>query len=261
MESSLLDLEPMPAGLGAQVLTPVERVFEDAEVAGALRRSLAAHHLLLFRGRMFSPSEQLALGRVFGEPERFGSRHLPGHPFVSRVTNRAGDGHWNDIGRYWHADGTMLRNPTVVSLWHVVRPGRGGDTLFADMHRALAELPPAWRSALEQFRMVARTGAVHPAVRRHPLTGSPALYTSLRMARAFEGLTEAESRAWLDRIGQHLDRPGGHVRHRWQAGDLLVGDNFSVAHCATPNDPAVRRVLHRVTIGSDRSAYLAQAYA
>jgi taurine dioxygenase len=38
------------------------------------------------------------------------------------------------------------------------------------------------------------------------------------------------------------------MRHRWQAGDLLMWNNLSVLHRRDPFDASSRRVMHRTQI-------------
>jgi taurine dioxygenase len=219
---------------------------------------LVKHHLLVIRAKVLAPSEQIAFARFFGVPERwpYEASQLAGHPEIYRVANTPGAGH-QDIGRYWHADGTFIKgHPTAISLWHVVEhPSQGGDTLFANMHVAYETLPADLEGQVDGLQMVGYSGSVHPVVQTHPVTGRKALYTSIGMTKSFIGLDEAETKALLKRLNDHLDRPGGHYRHQWRPGDLIVGDNFSVAHQATPLDPRYPRVLHRVTIRGDASIY------
>jgi taurine dioxygenase len=85
------------------------------------------------------------------------------------------------------------------------------------------------------------------------------LYINVRSTDYFLGMSKAESRVLLERLGEHLnaylDRPDGHYRHKWLVGDVVIGDNFSVAHKAIPADPQFPRTLHRVTIQGGTAFY------
>lgn len=164
------------------------------DTVALLRRALVKHHLLVIRAKVLAPSEQIAFARIFGVPERwpYEESQLAGHPEIYRVANTPGAGH-QDIGRYWHADGTFITgHPTAISLWHVVEhPSQGGDTLFANMHVAYETLPSDLKRQVDGLRMVGYSGSVHPVVQTHPVTGRKALYTSIGMTKSFVGLDEA----------------------------------------------------------------------
>jgi taurine dioxygenase len=85
-------------------------------------------------------------------------------------------------------------------------------------------------------------------VKRHPATRRKMLYTSIKRTENFVGMDSNQTKAVLDRLDAHFNRPGGHYRHKWQVGDVVIGDNFSVAHHATATDPKFPRILHRVSI-------------
>ncbi len=250
-------IEPLATGLGAEVRGVTE---PSPQCATMLRNALVEHHLLVIRARPLSPPEQIAFASIFGVPEIVGRRaHTPEYPAIYRTSNQPNDGNLN-VGRYWHADGTMLKNASAISIWHVIQhPTDGGDTLFTDMHRAFDELPGELRNSIENLQMISSTGSMHPVVQTHPVTRRKALYTSLGMTRAFAGLGNDETKSMLQRLANHLNRPGGHYRHKWQVGDVVVADNFSIAHKATATDSRFGRVLHRVSIrGGARRSTIAQ---
>ena len=95
-----------------------------------------------------------------------------------------------------------------------------------------------------------------PLVRRHPETGREALYLG-ESARAFEGMTPAESRPLLDFLIRHATQPRFTYRHRWQAGDLLVWDNRCTIHLALGDyDPSEVRQMERTTVKGHPSGHL-----
>jgi taurine dioxygenase len=248
----LVTVEPITQDFGAEI-GGLKRI--TPQLIDIFRESLLKHHLLVLRARILTPAELLSLAQIFGTAELWGDKFaLPGHPGVYRITNQPGQGH--HVGQYWHADGTIRRQSTAISLWHVVRfPEEGGDTLFANMHRAYDELPGDLKARLDDLRMIAVSGATHPVIQRHPVTGRKALYSSVRNTKVFSGLNEKETSDLLARLDAHLDRPGGHYRHKWREGDVVIGDNYAVAHKGTPTDPRFLRVLHRVTIRGDAAFY------
>ncbi len=244
----MITVEPITENLGAEVKGVLDTRVSREEIVATLRDALVEHHLLVVRARPIGPKEQVAFATIFGTPEIYKKPQMPEHPEIYRVANRPELGHVN-IGQYWHVDGTMREGGVPITIWHVVQnPEEGGDTLFQNMQRAYDELPADLKAIADGLTMVNTSGPQHSVVKRHPATGRKSLYINMELTRNFSGLSPEESKAINARFAQHLDREGGHYRHKWRTGDILVGDNFSCAHKATPADPRSPRVLHRATI-------------
>ena len=88
----------------------------------------------------------------------------------------------------------------------------------------------------------------HPIVRRHPITGKPALYICPGMTTEILGLPAAESRALLDQLFEWIVRPEFVYSHRWQLGDCLLWDNACTMHKRDPFDATQKRLMKRTTI-------------
>jgi taurine dioxygenase len=257
----MISIEPITPDLGAEVRGLVDARATRDQVATILRRALLEHHLLVVRARILNPREQISLGMIFGELMMVPDPVIPEYPQILRITNQPGEKN-NNVGLHWHVDGTREKFGTPISIWHVIqRPAEGGDTLFANMHRAYEELDEDFRRQIDGLKMVSDSGAVHALVKRHPATKRKMIYTSIRRTHNFLGMDRDQTKAVLNRLDEHLNRPGGHYRHKWQDGDVVIGDNFSVAHQATPTDPRFPRILHRVTIRGGTAFYRPAAQA
>jgi alpha-ketoglutarate-dependent taurine dioxygenase len=77
------------------------------------------------------------------------------------------------------------------------------------------------------------------------MTGVPALYLN---ELCLAGTVGAEyDRSVVESLLQHATEPRFVYRHLWEAGDVLVWDNRSVMHRATPIGEGCVREVHRVT--------------
>ena len=94
-------------------------------------------------------------------------------------------------------------------------------------------------------------GAAHPVVRIHPETGRKALYVNSAHTTHFQGWTEQESRSLLDYLFEHQVRPEFTCRFRWGPGSLALWDNRCAQHNPVNDYQGVRRIMHRVPLGSD----------
>jgi taurine dioxygenase len=193
------------------------------------------------------------------------------HPEIEGITilsNRVEMGRpvgIRDAGSWWHSDYSYRRVPANATiLWSIEIPEQGGDTWFADLATAYAELPAdvserclgqvvrqqyrwtpdrshpesRWQLLSEDER--AETPEVyHPLVRTHPETGERALFISDGLTTGIVGIDdipERESDALLDQLYAHCNEPRFHYRHVWRTNEVVLWDNRSVMHRATTRE-------------------------
>ena len=161
-------------------------------------------------------------------------------------------------------------------LYSVEVPPVGADTLFASMHLAYESLPTAMQQRIRPLTAThsylgyygkafadrapltheqkARTpDVIHPVVRTHPTTGRLSLYVGQDIVKEINGLPQQEGDALLAELNAHAIHDSNVFRHVWQQGDLVLWDNRSTLHCATPyDDNTYRRVMHRTTVAGTR---------
>lgn len=256
---------PLSGSVGAEILGVDLANLEPAEFE-AIHSAFLEHHVLVFRDQKLTGDQQIAFGRRFGElyvhpiiP------HLPDHPEIIPITNH---GKKRSLTEVWHSDVSFDATPPMASaLLAVELPPFGGDTLFANQHKAYDQLSEGMKKMLAPLRAI-HTGAglataagkgeswrehgqSHPVVRTHPETGRPALYVNPGFTVAFEGMTLDESRPLLEYLHEIGHGPDVSYRHRWQMGDLVMWDNRSVQHYAVHDHGDAPRTMHRITIMGD----------
>lgn len=278
-----LDLRPFDAPLGAEILGLDLSVPLDETRFRRVHQAHLDHHVLVFRDQRITPQQQIDFSRRFGALQIHVLRQfqLPGHPEVLVVSNIVENGQpigLGDAGHYWHSDLSYKERPSLGSLLHAQElPAEGGDTLFANMHRAYDTLPAAlrhavdglraehsylakyeelrqrnpWRPKLSEAQIAEVRPVVHPVVRTHPETGRKALFVSEHFTTRIVGLPERESADLLAQLFAHSVRPEHVWRQRWQPHDLVFWDNRSVMHLAAGCPDHLRRRLNRTTIEGD----------
>ena len=92
---------------------------------------------------------------------------------------------------------------------------------------------------------------VHPLVITQAETGRKILKLSPMHSRYILGMDPAESDALLEELAAHLCDDSFSYWHDWQAGDMMVWDNWRVIHSAEGVPPEVKRVAMRTTIKGD----------
>jgi alpha-ketoglutarate-dependent taurine dioxygenase len=217
--------------------------------ANGLREALLDHGVLVFRSAGLTPERLVGFARTFGELESFPPHptQFAEHPEIVRLSNVEGLG-YPTVGHHWHPDGHVRPEPTSVSLLYCVQPSRqGGETLFADSHRAYDTLPATSKRRLEGVRAQRENAVAHPLVRNHPVTGRPSLYLNAGRTARLLGTDTERPEELVAELVEHLERLDGIYRHRWSAGDLVVWDNAAILHRATPAS-ADPRVVHRVEV-------------
>jgi len=230
-----------------------------------IRAAWNSYHLLLFRGLDLTSDDQLRFIRHFGEPL---CETLDGSPF-SYVSNVRDDAIIRAGALFFHSDLAFTPDPLrAISLFAVEAPEGVAPTSFINAIRGCETLPEALAErieglrALHTFDLVNQRGdvryrvaelppdaprALHPVVWQHPELGRSILYVNSMQTDRIEGLPEAESRALLEELLEHLYRPEHIYQHDWQPKDFIFWDNWALQH-ARP-ELSANRTLRRVAIG------------
>ena len=265
-----LRVVPTTPTLGATV-TGIDLASVTAGDVEAVIAAILEHKVLFFTGQHLSPAAQLAFARHLGEIDvaPFGPKH-PDYPEMTVLDQVSPKNQGADA---WHTDNTYLScPPSFTILQSVMLPELGGDTCFADMYAAFDALSSQLQAFLYELtathdltktlrRAIADGNADvdlatmqqqwppvhHPVVRVHPDTGRKALFVNGNFTTKIDGLTSAESEAFLSMLLDHVGSPAFQCRHRWSPGTLTMWDNRCVQHYAVP-DYSTRRIMHRLTI-------------
>jgi len=169
----------------------------------------------------------------------------------------------------WHTDASYDQRRGLYSLLaaHVIPPGGGAPTEFADMRAAYDALSwqkkqfieslvaehSVWHSrALGGMTDVSETEKASRPPARHALVhthaGRKVLYLASH-ASHIVGMPLAEGRALLAELMAHATQPRFVYRHEWRVGDLLVWDNLATMHRGTPyDDTRYPRDMRRTTV-------------
>ncbi len=277
------EIRPLPGPLGAEIIG-LDLIRElDAEDFAAVHQAHLDHHVLVFRSQNIQPEHQIAISRRFGPLQIHVLKdfQLAGYPEILLVSNIKENGKpigLGDAGAFWHSDLSYLNTPSLGSMLHAQElPAEGGDTLFANQHRAWETLPDdlkteleslqaehsylaqyetlrersPWRPKLTQAQVDAVPPVAHPVVRTHPETGRKALFVSEHFTTRILSVSSAQSDDLLKFLFAHTTAPELVYRHQWQPHDMVFWDNRSVTHLAAGTPDHLRRKLYRTTIEGD----------
>jgi alpha-ketoglutarate-dependent taurine dioxygenase len=273
---------PLGAAMGAEITgVNVADLTDDsfAEIADALYR----HKMIYFRDQDISHTDQENFTRRFGE---FGkdayTTGVDGHPDIQPVLKEADSRAHMIFGGAWHTDSPFLEVPPAITiLYGRDIPPFGGDTMWANSALAYAFLSDTMKETLADLKvhMSARTvlaevkkgtekfgekslggtplqfdadslitGAFHPLIRTHPVTGEKALYADDSYAVSIQGMTDAEADAILGFLRHHITQPAFTCRLRWEPHTLTMWDNRLCIHHAFNDHDGYRREMFRTTV-------------
>ncbi len=276
--STSLRIEPLDASFGA-IVTGVTLATIDEAQWRELYATWLRYALLVFPGQHLTREQQVAFARRFGplEIELTPISNVRKDGSIRAETND------DDVIKVlkgnmgWHADSTYMPVQAKGAVFSAeVVPPTGGDTGFADMRAAYDALDPATReeverqSALHSLRYSqAKLGHQHtagsaysgygfhdgpvprrPLVKVHPETGRKSLLIG-RHAHALNGMDDAQSEAFLQRLLDEACQPPRVYHHRWTAGDALLWDNRCLLHRAMPWDMRLPRVMWHSRLAGD----------
>ena len=251
----------------------------DGATKAALRDALDRFAVLVLPGQVIDDQAQIAFSQGFGALEMTRPGALGAGSAVIVLSNIGPGGEIaapsdkqllnNKANRHWHHDSSFKPIPARASLLSAREiPSAGGNTEFAFMRGAFAALDTAeqarlrgmvalhdfgWsRGRVDPTLVTEAEKTQHPAVRQAVVLEEnpygPALYLGAH-ARSIDGMTEAESRALIDRLMAHATEDRFIYSHRWSPGDLLIWDNRAVLHRATPfASTTERRHMVRTTV-------------
>ena len=248
----------------------------------AIRTAWLENHVLAFPDQPMTDDDLERFTLYFGP---FGA-----DPFIAPISgrehiiavHRAADETASIFAEAWHTDWSFQVNPPAgTCLFGITIPKAGGDTLFANQHKALDEMPGELRRRLTGKKAVHSAGVAygrggiygesdqqserameilysdeadeahsHPLIRKHPETGREGIFGCLGYIRGIEGMEHEEAMALLMELYQWQGRPEFQYRHTWEPDMLVLWDNRSVLHMATAGYDGHERLLHRTTIGN-----------
>ncbi len=242
-------------GLAVWGIEPHENL--ETNVIEFLKKAIQDFHLVVVKGKTpLLPKEQIDFTTLFGSPQKF--NFIPGqfkeYPEVFKVTNKPGDAYAN-VGQYWHADGSIFNKPTYLSLYNIQQiPEEGSSTYFTSLIDALNRLPEELKKDLSTIESLHGTGYKnHPIIWNHPISGTPVLHVS----EGFKGgyidangylYSPKEAEELHEMLNKHLWEKDTFYEHQWEYGDLIIADNYAVAHHAKSTTGMTSRVLHRTAV-------------
>jgi taurine dioxygenase len=274
--SEALTTVPLAGAVGSVVTgLDIASGLSDATMR-ALIALLHERGVLVIKEQRLSDADYVRFGRQWGRPlEFFIAEHRDAEfPELIHIDNSpATPQAMRDGAVHWHSDGSYEEEPAAVTmLYGKEAPDEGGETHFASTAAAYEALSEAMKTRLEGLVARHRLGMApwiggetkpdprrperpmpdqrQPLVIEHPVTGRKAIFTS-GTAYAIEGMAQAEATKLIRALRRHVVRLEFRATYKALPGDVVLWDNFSTVHCASPiaysDAPGQRRLLYRIS--------------
>ena len=280
-----MKVEQLSCALGAELTgVSLADAARDDGLFAAIQAELLRHKVLFLRDQDISRADHVAFARRFGELEDHpvaGSD--PEHPGLVRIyksPEQPNDRYENS----WHTDATWRESPPMGAVLRCVEcPPVGGDTMWANMALAYAQLPQDVKDLIGPLRarhsIEATFGAAmpiekrlalramypdpeHPVVRTHPETGEKVLFVNGFVTHFTNFHTPANVRVGqdytqgrtqlLDYLISQAAIPEYQVRWRWKPNSVAIWDNRATQHYAVMDYGPCHRKMERAGIVGDK---------
>lgn len=282
----MIEILPTAGRLGADVLGADLREPLEAATILQLVDAIVALKVLRIRKQDLTHGDYARFGSHFGQPTFFAalSDRDSGYPQLIHITNSPAIPKFQrDGAAFWHTDGTYDKVPVSTTMLHALEaPDEGGETLFADLAAAYAELPCDMRERIEGLQVLHRMSGGkrfadekqvseegvafgqtmvddrgvqvtrHPLVLTHPLSGRKALCGIGGTSFGVDGLSAEEGEALLTKLKRFATQDRFCTAIKAHTGDILMWDCLSTIHRAVPieysNELRHRRILLRLSV-------------
>lgn len=274
MAYQTLETTPLTPHIGAEVTGVDLSATLSAEQQQDVRQAFVDWKVLVFRDQDLNPEQHKEFGRLFGSLHVHPLQHdYGGDPEILTVKTTAKSRY--TAGDGWHTDVSCEEQPPMGSMLYMKEvPDSGGDTLFANMHRAYETLSEPMQAFLEGQTAI-HDGAIpyvgnygiappagqnyprteHPVIIRHPESGERVLFVNSGFTSHIVGMHRSESRALLDMLFTHIaSTPSLTCRVSWEPGTLTFWDNRCTQHHAVWDYHPQTRHGERVSIIGQRPA-------
>lgn len=277
----MIEIKPSGQACGAEIAGVDLTEPLESNVVHEIRDAWLAHHVVSFPNQDLSDDDLERFAQYFGD---FGVdtffAPIEGRKHIAAVLREAGDTS-PIFADAWHSDWSFQASPpSATILYGIDIPPVGGDTLFANQHLALSEMPDdlrarfAGKTAVHSAALAyapdtgaygtkERMGSMnirpskdayekqsHPLFRTHPETGREGIFSAaFAYILGFEEMSDEEAFPLLRELLAWQTQERFVYRHRWQPKMLIMWDNRSVLHRATGGYEGHRREMHRITVG------------
>jgi taurine dioxygenase len=271
-----LTFDRLPGNFGVEVRDIDIPSLADGDV-DALLQELYTNRFIVLRAGELSKKAFITFSRRVGNPILLSIYTDDQYPEISTLTNVGIDTEKEERGAaHWHSDQSFKQDvSSVTMLYSVEAPEFRGETQFCDMVAAYQTLPDETQTQIDELIVEHRHGVsisarpgdhtpvppegwdqsqkvYHPLVRVHPVTGEKTLYAIAGTCQGVKGMEQPVAETLLKDLGDHAFQTRFITQHKHTPHDLVLWDNATTMHSATPiaaaTGPHDTRVIHRISV-------------
>ena len=263
------DVIPLTAAAGAEI-RGINLVHLQEECADLIKQEAFMHRFLVFRGQSLPWNEQIRVTSLFGtivddanNPHRAKFDKTP-DPRIVYFSNDESLGLRGNGIEGWHCDGNTVEVPHTFTFIYCVQPNKNGPTLVVPLREIVEMLSDEEKKYLETAYFVSGSNAsiIHPLLYKHPQRNDDTIMLALGTLSGqylqddgngnMKTLTKDETQFIMDLLEAKILGSNLIYAMNYKAGDLLIVNNYAVAHIAGPGSqlsPEVSgtRIIHRST--------------
>lgn len=238
-------------GVELQDITDITNL--EKPIIDSLKQLVAAYSVVVIKGkRKWTEEEQVYLTNALGTIELPVVYSIP----PSQVEERKSDAKvTKGSGVFWHSDNSYQERPSHLSVFQMVEiPASGTKTSFASLINLSANLPEKDSLLWRDYGVVYRDTVIHPLLWKHPFNGKDTIYFDIGFSTdilnhcdAGNKLPIKESNQIFNYINERLSNEESLIEHQWAEGDIIILDNYAVAHRADILLENEKRTLLRMT--------------
>ena len=268
-----LKTRPLKPGFGVEILDLDLPAASEEELLG-FDAIVRQHPVVVVRNQVMTAAEAV---RVAGRMGKISAQYRVGpHPEFPEITilsnKRGPDGKLigaHEQGRNWHTDGTTYAKLGLTTMLYGLEcPAEGGDTLFADAVRAYEDLTPEQKAEVEAIQVIHNRAhlikkynpnvlsaediekmkdVIHPAV--VDLGDRKSFFLTNGSTRGVVGMSDEDGVALVKKWIGHITQEKYVYRHIWKDNDVVIWNDMTTMHCATPfDDTKYDRLVYRLWV-------------
>ena len=225
----------------------------DTPTVNAIKQLVATYSVVVIKGkRKWTEEEQMALTNALGKLELPVVYSIP----PAQVEERKSDAKvTKSSGVFWHSDNSYQERPSHLSVFQMVEiPKSGTATSFASLINLSTNLPEKDQKLWRDYAVVYRDNVVHPLLWKHPFNGNNTIYFDIGFSTDIlnhcdggKTLPMKQSNQIFNYINDRLSAEASLLEHQWEEGDIVILDNYAVAHRADILLEDEKRTLLRMT--------------
>lgn len=247
--------------------------------ANEIGKLIASNTVVVLRNQKLTVKDQIDFCSKIGKLETFKGRDFVGldgylvpdsdHQII-RVTGELDEhgrpglfGHVSDLD--WHANNTANEWRDPIVWLYGVKGTEGSKTSWLNNIMSYRDLDDETKNSLKDIKMIngykqgaysetsfGKTIDVNPYYKPNlvhtNIAGKTGLFFPFLQIHQIDGMTEEESKSFIEKLRDHVLQEKYMYHHDWQDGDVVLAEQWLGIHKRWKFEKINTRVLHRICL-------------